>query len=47
LGTLTRNDLRFAGTPATAAVPVLAEPTSEQRQAFELIGATIPLTLRK
>jgi Transposase DDE domain len=45
LGTLTRNELRFAGTPAT--VPVLAEPTSEQRQAFELIGAAIPLTLRR
>ena len=45
LGTLTRNELRFAGTPAT--VPVLTEPTSEQRQAFELIGAAIPLTLRK
>ncbi|HET9968928.1 MAG TPA: hypothetical protein VFQ68_11890 [Streptosporangiaceae bacterium] len=45
LGTLTRNELRLAGTPAT--VPVLAEPTSEQRQAFELIGAAIPLTLRK
>jgi hypothetical protein len=45
LGTLTRNELRFAGTPAT--VPVLAEPTSEQRQAFELIGAAIPLTLPK
>ena len=45
LGTLTRNELRFAGTPA--AVPVLTEPTSEQRQAFELIGAPIPLTLRK
>jgi len=45
LGTLTRNELRFAGTPAT--VPVLAEPTSEQRQAFELIEAAIPLTLRK
>jgi hypothetical protein len=45
LGTLTRNELRFAGTPAT--VPVLAEPTSEQRQAFELIDAPIPLTLRK
>src|SRR5690349_19689016 len=45
LGTLTRNELCFAGTPAT--VPVLAEPTSEQRQAFELIGATIPLTLPK
>jgi hypothetical protein len=45
LGTLTRNDLSFAGTPA--AVPVLTEPTSEQRQAFKLIGTAIPLTLRK
>jgi hypothetical protein len=45
LGTLTRNELRFAGTPAT--VPVLTEPTGEQRQAFDLIGAPIPLTLRK
>ena len=45
LGTLTRNELRFASTPAT--VPVLTEPTSEQRQAFELIGAAIPLTLRR
>ena len=45
LGTLTRNELRLAG--ASATVPVLAEPTSEQRQAFELIGAAIPLTLRK
>jgi hypothetical protein len=45
LATLTRNELRFAGTPAT--VPVLTDPTSQQRQAFELIGAAIPLTLRK
>jgi DDE family transposase len=45
LGTLTRNELRFPATPA--AVPVLAEPTSQQRQAFDLIGAPIPLTLRK
>jgi hypothetical protein len=45
LGTLTRNELRFAGTPAT--VPVLSEPTSEQRQAFQLIEAAIPLTLHK
>jgi hypothetical protein len=45
LGTLTRNELRIAGAPAT--IPVLAEPTTEQRQAFELIGAAIPLTLRK
>ena len=45
LGTLTRNELRFPGTPA--AVPVLTEPTSRQKQAFDLIGAAIPLTLRK
>jgi hypothetical protein len=45
LGTLTRNELHFAGTPA--AVPVLSEPTSRQREAFELIGASIPLTLQK
>ena len=39
-----RHDVRFPGTDAT--VPVLTEPTSQQRQAFELIGAAIPLTLR-
>ena len=44
LATLTRNELRFAGTPAP--VPVLTEPTSAQRQAFHPIAA-IPLTLRK
>ncbi|MGO9781123.1 MAG: IS1634 family transposase [Streptosporangiaceae bacterium] len=44
LATLTRNQVRFAGT--TAAVPMLTEPTSTQRQAFELIGAAIPLTLK-
>jgi hypothetical protein len=43
LATLTRNQVRFAG--ATATVPMLTEPTSEQRQAFQLIGAPIPLTL--
>jgi hypothetical protein len=43
LATLTRNQVRFAGTPAT--VPVLAEPTSQQRQAFDLIGIPIPLAL--
>ena len=44
LATLTRNQVRFAGTTAT--IPMLAEPTSAQRQAFELIGAAIPLTLK-
>jgi hypothetical protein len=45
LGTLTRNELRFAGTPA--AVPVLTDPTSRQQEAFDLIGAPIPTVLRK
>jgi len=44
LATLTRNQVRFAGTSVT--VPMLAEPTSTQRQAFELIGVLIPLTLK-
>ena len=44
LATLTRNQVRFAS--ATATVPILAEPTSTQRQAFDLIGAPIPLTLK-
>jgi len=43
LATLTRNQVRFAG--ATATVPMLAEPTSAQREAFDLIGVPIPLTL--
>jgi len=45
LATLARNELRFAGTPA--AVPVLTDPTTRQQQAFDLIGAAIPLTLKK
>jgi len=44
LATLTRNQVRFAGAPAT--VPMLTEPTSAQREAFDLIGAPIPLTLK-
>jgi len=43
LATLTRNQVRFAGTGTE--IPVLAEPTSAQRQAFDLIGAEIPLAL--
>jgi len=41
LATLTRNELRYG----QAIVPVLAEPTRDQRRAFDLIGAPIPLTL--
>jgi hypothetical protein len=44
LATLTRNQVRFAG--ATATVSMLTEPTSTQREAFQLIGAPIPLNLR-
>ena len=44
LATLTRNQVRFTGTEV--AIPMLTEPTSTQRQAFELIGAAIPLTLK-
>jgi len=41
LATLTRNQVRF--TTGTE-VPMLAEPTADQRRAFNLIGAPIPLT---
>ena len=44
LATLTRNQVRFAGAQAT--VPMLAEPTSAQREAFHLIGVAVPLTLK-
>jgi hypothetical protein len=44
LATLTRNQVRFAGAQVT--VPMLTEPTSAQRQAFQLIGTAIPLTLK-
>ena len=44
LATLTRNQVRFTGTQVT--IPMLTEPTSAQRQAFHLLGAAIPLTLK-
>jgi hypothetical protein len=44
LATLTRNQVRYTGTQVTIAM--LTEPTSAQRQAFELIGVPIPLTLK-
>jgi hypothetical protein len=44
LATLTRNQVRFPGTSHT--IPMLAEPTTTQREAFNLIGAPIPLTLK-
>ncbi|HEY3653272.1 MAG TPA: hypothetical protein VGL33_35275 [Streptosporangiaceae bacterium] len=44
LATLTRNQVRFAGTQLTTAM--LTEPTSAQHQAFHLLGTAIPLTLK-
>ena len=41
LGTLTRNDLRYGH----ATVPTLAEPTPDQRRAFNLLATPIPLTI--
>jgi hypothetical protein len=44
LATLTRNQVRYAGTQVT--IPMLTEPTSTQREAFRLIGVPIPLMLK-
>src|SRR5258705_10680657 len=44
LSTLTRNQVHFAGTDNT--VPMLAEATDAQVRAFQLLGATITLTLK-
>ena len=44
LATLARNQVRYTGTDVT--IEMLTEPTSTQRQAFELIGAPIPLILK-
>src|SRR5271165_5817011 len=43
LATLTRNEVTFTHT--TNPIPMLAAPTPDQRRAFELIEATIPLTI--
>ena len=45
LATLTRNHLRVAGHDQSG-FDLIAIPTPTQRQAFELLGASIPLTLR-
>jgi hypothetical protein len=45
LGTLTRNHLRVAGND-TSGFDLLAIPTPTQRRAFELLNASIPLTLK-
>jgi hypothetical protein len=42
LATLTRNQIHFTAT--NTEIPMLADPTNDQRRAFTLIGAPIPLT---
>ena len=42
LATLTRNQVRYHHTHTE--IPMLADPTDDQRRAFTLIGAPIPLT---
>jgi len=42
LATLTRNQVRCPG--ASTDVPVLADPTTDQRRAFDLLDTPIPLT---
>jgi hypothetical protein len=44
LATLTRNQVRVAGTEHTVAM--LAEPTPTQQRAFELLNQPLPLTLK-
>ena len=42
LATLTRNQIRFTAT--NTEIPMLTDPTPDQRRAFDLIGTPIPLT---
>ncbi len=44
LATLTRNQIRYHHT--TTEVPILTEPTPDQRRAFDLIDSHIPLTIK-
>lgn len=43
LATLTRNQIRYHG--ASTDVPVLADPTPDQRRAFDLLNTPIPITV--
>ena len=43
LATLTRNDIRYHTTNTD--IPMLAQPTPDQRRAFDLINTPIPLTI--
>ena len=41
---MTRNQVRFTGTRTE--VPMLADPTTAQREAFRLIDVPVPLILK-
>jgi len=45
LATLTRGDIRYGTDPNLPTVATLTAATPTQRRAFELLNATIPLTL--
>ena len=45
LATLTRADIRYGTDPNLPTLATLTTATSTQRAAFELLNATIPLTL--
>jgi len=45
MATLTRNELRYGKKTTDPVIPTLTVPTRTQRRAFDLIGATIPVTL--
>ena len=46
LATLTRNRIHIAGQDESIGFDLVATPTPIQRRAFELIGQTIPQTLK-
>ena len=46
LSTLTRNTLRITGDTPNSEFDLLAVPTQTQRQAFDLLGANVPLRLQ-
>ena len=46
LATLTRNHIHIAGQDESIGFDLVATPTPIQRRAFELIGQTIPQTLK-
>ena len=46
LATLTRNDLKYGTSENSPIIATLAEPTADQRRAFELLNTTIPFTLK-